>query len=142
MEPNVCTLTATNVKEGWNGAYLLTDETTEHDHPVYKMENEQKYLYFNNQGFYIFDSDLDPTAYAAMVQTGTIDGFPASDVWFVAAGGNGYDQFAEGKIEYSCPGNIFVQYDVLYLYFNVCVIHSFQKLNFQKSASKFSLMSK
>ena len=100
---------ATNVAEGWNGVYLLTDQMTEGGSPVYKLKNEEKYLYFDDnkdlqgQGFYKFDVNIQGTVYVAMVETGTVDGFPASDVWFINEG-----QYRDGTIDVvDCPGIIF-----------------------------------
>ena len=103
-EETICGLIAENVQEDWNGQYFLTEETTESGHPIYKMENEEKYLYFDNTGFYKFDSDTNGELYMAMVQTGSVDGFPASDVWWVKPGG-GYQQYSDGTIGQTCTGN-------------------------------------
>ena len=102
----ICALIAENVQEDWNGQYLLTEETTDSGHPVYKMKNEEKYLYFDNNGFYKFDSDTNGDLYMAMIQTGTVDGFPASDVWWVKPGG-GYQQYPDGTISHLCTGKYF-----------------------------------
>ena len=67
------------------------------------MNGEERYLYFDNEGFYKFDEDTDGELYAGMIQTQTVDGFPASNVYFLTQEG-GYQQYADGTITITCTG--------------------------------------